>query len=195
MDILKQNGQGYLSLIIGPMFSSKTTQLIELYERIQFCNTNVCVVNYIEDNRYGSSSILTSHQNKQINCISLDKLEELIEDNSYIEKYNIFLINEGQFFSDLYNVVLTLVNTYSKKVVIAGLDGDYLRRPFENITKLIPHCDDLIKLKSLCSLCKDGTLALFSHRITKEKEVKVIGTNNYIPLCRICYNREMSKNI
>ncbi len=193
MEILKHNDTGYLSLIIGPMFSGKTTRLIEMYERLSFCSKNkksrVCVINYIEDNRYGSSSMLVSHKKRMINCISLDKLESLIKDSKYIKEYDTFLINEGQFFEDLQEVVLELVNNYKKNIYIAALDGDYLRRPFDNVMSLIPQCDDIVKLKSLCKNCRDGTEALFSYRITNEQEVKVIGTGNYVPLCRKCYNK------
>jgi thymidine kinase len=67
------------------------------------------------------------------------------------------------------------------------LDGDFERKKFGTILDLIPLCDKVRKLTSLCSTCKDGTLAIFSMRLTKEKEQTVVGSDNYIPVCRKCY--------
>ena len=65
---------------------------------------------------------------------------------------------------------------------------DYKREKFGSILDLIPICDNVTKLTSLCFHCKNGTKAVFTHRITNESEQKVIGSNNYIPLCRKCYS-------
>lgn len=74
---------------------------------------------------------------------------------------------------------------------MCGLDGDFKRRKFGSILDIIPLCDDLIKLKAICHKCKkkDG---IFTHRITEEKIQTVIGSDNYISLCRTCYNSKNS---
>ena len=59
--------------------------------------------------------------------------------------------------------------------------------------KLIPKCDDYIKLHALCAYCKDGTKAPFSHRISEESQQISIGVTNYVPLCRKCYSKENTK--
>ena len=75
-----------------------------------------------------------------------------------------------------------------KHVIVVGLDGDSNRVNFGEIHKLIPLCDDIIKLKAYCSICKDGTLGLFSKRISESKEKVLVGSEeDYIAVCRKCY--------
>jgi thymidine kinase len=78
---------------------------------------------------------------------------------------------------------------HNKKIYICGLDGDFERKKFGQILELIPFCDKVTKLTSLCSICKNGTPAIFSLRITNEKEQTVIGSENYLPVCRDCYDK------
>ena len=80
---------------------------------------------------------------------------------------------------------------YNKKIYISGLDGDFERKKFGNILDLIPHCDNVRKLKSLCSICKNGTPGIFSMRLTNEKEQTLVGSDNYIPVCRNCYEKNV----
>jgi thymidine kinase len=96
------------------------------------------------------------------------------------------LINEGQFFADLYETVLDMLKC-NKKVYICGLDGDFERKKFGQMLDLIPHCDHVIKMSSLCSLCKNGTRGIFSMRLSDEKQQTLIGSDNYVPVCRNCY--------
>jgi thymidine kinase len=106
---------------------------------------------------------------------------------------DVILINEGQFFPDLYEVVLDMLNNH-KKVYICGLDGDFERKKFGAILDLIPLCDKVNKLTSLCSLCRDGTRGIFSMRLTNETEQTLVGSDNYIPVCRSCYSKKQSSN-
>jgi thymidine kinase len=108
---------------------------------------------------------------------------------SRIETVNTIFINEGQFFPDLYDTVVELVEKMGKNVYIFGLDGDFTRSIFGDIYRLIPLSDTIVKLSALCSQCRDGTPAIFSHRITQEQQQVSIGSDNYIPLCRACYIR------
>ena len=73
------------------------------------------------------------------------------------------------------------------KVYVCGLDGDFQRKKFGQILDLIPLCDKVTKLTSLCSICKDGTPGIFSMRITFEKEQTLVGSKNYLPVCRRCF--------
>jgi thymidine kinase len=97
------------------------------------------------------------------------------------------LINEGQFFDDLYDCVIDMLKE-NKQVYIAGLDGDFERKKFGQILDLIPHCDEVTKLTSLCSICKNGKPGIFSLRLSRETKQTVVGSDNYIPVCRNCYN-------
>ena len=179
------NNFGYLGLIIGPMYSGKTTHIINLYKKFKNDNIPTLVINYAEDTRY-HKSLLSSHDKVMIPCYSCYNIEEVINEVN-IEKFKVFLINEGQFFNDLKENIIKLVEKYKKTVYICGLDGDFKRNGFEQLTSLIPYSDEIIKKYSICKYCEKNTKALFSHRITNETEIKVIGSDNYIPLCRNCY--------
>ena len=194
---------GYLELFIGPMYASKTTRLVEIYKQCKFCNISVAVINHSIDNRY-DEELLSTHDEIKIPCIKTEKLFDIwIEGNISLEddikhipritdKFkvvtsNVILINEGQFFPDLFDFVNILLKE-GKKVYVCGLDGDFERKKFGSILDLIPLCDKVHKLSSLCSLCKDGTLGIFSMRLTSEKEQTVVGSDIYIPVCRKCYD-------
>ena len=183
---------GYLELFIGPMFSGKTSKILELYKQLKFCNITVLVINYAEDKRYHSEN-LSTHDKIMIPCVSDLLLHNIIENRDInIDEYDTILINEGQFFPDLFDCVKTLVDEKKKNVYICGLDGDFKREKFGSLLDLIPICDNVTKLTSLCVNCKNGTKAIFTHRISNESEQKVIGSSNYIPLCRKCYFEKQS---
>ena len=200
------NVTGYLELIIGPMFSSKTTTLLEIYKKCKFCNIPVSIINHTTDTRY-HDTLISSHDKVMAPCLQASKLGDIwtcegwIESgkdsdiytaNNILRSSEVILINEGQFFIDLYEVVIDMLNQ-NKKVYICGLDGDFERKKFGSILDLIPLCDKVRKLTSLCSLCKDGTLAIFSMRLSEEKEQTIVGSTNYIPVCRKCYNINITK--
>jgi len=196
---------GYLEIILGPMYASKTTHLVEIYKQCKFCNISVAVINHTFDNRY-DDDLLSTHDKVKIPCIKTENLFDVwphnisLEDSSknvtrFTDKFkiatsNVILINEGQFFPDLYEVVVDMLKN-KKKVYICGLDGDFERKKFGSILDLIPFCDKVTKLTSLCSLCKDGTLGIFSMRLTCDKEQTLVGSNNYIPVCRTCYEKKL----
>ncbi len=189
-ELITNNKCGYLEIILGPMFSGKTSRIINLYKQYKILDTNVLVINHTSDNRYGSDVNLYSHDNIKIFCYKYNYIKDMI--NSHFDLLNksnvVILINEGQFFEDLYNSVDYLVNIMNQHVYVCGLDGDYKTNKFGQIIDLIPKCDKVYKLTSICSECNDGTKAIFSHRKTIEKQQKIIGSDNYQPLCRKCYN-------
>ena len=106
--------------------------------------------------------------------------------NKYLNS-KVVLINEAQFFPDLEDNVKLMLKE-KKQVYVAGLDGDFEQKKFGQILELIPLCDKFTKFTSLCAMCKNGTPAIFSKRLTKEKEQMIIGSDNYLPVCRSCYN-------
>ena len=186
----QEQKESYLELFIGSMKSGKTTALIEIYKKCQFCNIGVAVINHSTDKRY-DETLLSSHDKIMIPCIQTDTLNQ-IWNNQESEHYQVLknaeviLINEGQFFNDLYSCVEDML-IKNKKVYIAGLDGDFERKKIGQMLDLIPLCDNVTKLTSFCSICRDGTPGIFSHRLTHEKTQIVIGSDNYIPICRSCY--------
>ena len=170
---------GYLEIFIGPMFASKTSKLIELYKQYTFCNIKTCVINHSFDKRY-STTDLVSHDGVKIPCIMSDNLLHLEVDADVI------LINEAQFFTDIVEGVKKMLEM-KKMIYIGGLDGDYQRNKIGNVLDLIPLCDQVTKLHSLCGICKNGNKAIFSKRVTQETDQILIGSHNYIPVCRSCY--------
>ena len=173
----------YLELILGPMFSGKTTELIEKYKEIKEKGHDGCVINYIDDKRY-SETKLSSHDGLMIDCIQLKKLKNIGE----IKEKFIF-INEGQFFEDLYDFVIEQLEK-EKCIYVYGLDGDFKRKKFGQILDLIPMCDKVKKKKAKCNNNFCTKKAIFSHRISNEDLQVVIGNKNYEPLCRRCYTRK-----
>jgi thymidine kinase len=181
---------GYLELITGPMFSGKTSVLIEQYnEHITMYNKNdIIAINYDKDIRYGSNKII-SHNGLSIDCISINELSELSENftlNRKLESAKYIFINEAQFFKNLKSWVLFMIETHDKNIVLCGLDSDYKREKFGEILDLVPHADKITKLCGTCTKC--SCKSIYTHRISDETEQEVIGVDNYIPVCRKCYN-------
>ena len=190
---------GYLEIILGSMYSGKTGKLLEIYKQCQFCNIPVSIINHSIDKRY-HDTMVSSHDKVLAPCLQAINLNDIWTNVGFVESGNqsdnyahkllrssdVILINEGQFFPDLYEVVVDMLKE-NKKVYVCGLDGDFERKKFGAILDLIPICDKVSKLTSLCSLCKDGTPGIFSMRLTDEKEQTVVGSDNYIPVCRKCY--------
>lgn len=175
---------GYLELIVGPMFSGKTTRLIDIYNEKYAENKNIKVINYSGDTRY-HDSMLSTHDKVMIPCVFANKIKDVCDEHT-IQQYDIILINEGQFFSDLYESTYELVEKYKKQVYICGLDGDFKRNKFGQMLELIPICDKIIKLSATCVRCKQP--AIFSKRLSTEEQQVVIGSSNYEPMCRFCYS-------
>ena len=198
-----QPESAYLEIILGSMYSGKTSRLVEIYKQCKFCNISVVVINHSIDTRY-DDELLSTHDKIKIPCIKTEKLFDIypydlnlekgvqniprITDKFKIVACEVILINEGQFFPDLEEFVKILL-TNDKKVYVCGLDGDCERKKFGQILNLIPLCDKVTKLTSLCSVCKNGAPGIFSKRITLETEQTVVGSDNYIPVCRKCYNK------
>jgi thymidine kinase len=119
--------------------------------------------------------------------IEVLKKKCLIYNDILNNRSKVILVNEGQFFGNLKEFVVEMLSK-NKKIYVSGLDGDFKREKFGQILDLIPLCDKVTKLTSLCSICKDGTPGIFSLRLSEQEEQKVIGSDNYIPVCRKCYN-------
>ena len=184
MTTVQNHDDGYLEMWLGPMFSGKTTQLIQTYKQYTYIDKTIAVVNYNGDKRY-HDTMLSTHDQIMIPCIQSSTLSEII---AQLECVDVILINEGQFFCDIFDITIDLVEKHKKIVYIYGLDGDFQRNKFGRVLDLIPYCDRFTKLHSMCASCKNGKPALFSKRISSEVGQIVIGSDNYKPLCRRCYN-------
>ena len=181
--------QGYLQLIIGPMYAGKSTELIRIINRYKCLNKNIIIINHTFNNRYGSIGLTTHNLEKIEQCIILENLKDL--DKNIFEKADVIIIEELQFFSDAYDVIINWCDEHHKTVIAAGLDGDFMRNPFGDVLKLIPHAEKITKLNALCKKCGDGTSAHFTKRITKDVQTTLVGSNDiYEAVCRKHYGEE-----
>lgn len=178
---------GQLELIIGPMYAGKSTELIRKINMYEFLDKKIIVINHSINNRYGSKNLSTHNKEYYDNCLILDELKEL-------EKYNIFhdieiiIIEELQFFKDSFETITRWIDENKKNVIAAGLDGDFERKPFGDVLKLIPYAEKVTKLHALCKKCNDGTIASFTKRIINDKNKTLVGSNEvYEAVCRKHY--------
>lgn len=180
-----------INLITGCMFSGKTTSLINIAKINKLLGKKVLIINFIDDVRYTDSNKVTSHDNVSMDALSCDKNIKSILNFDIYKNSDIICINEGQFFTGLVDFCITACEN-SKTVHVCGLDGDYLKRPFGEILNLIPHCETVKKLHSVCLNCSDGSFANFTRRISKSTDIIMIGAlESYQPVCRKCYDKHI----
>jgi len=165
------------------MFSGKTTRLIQLYREYIIQGKKVLVINFSADTRY-HQSLLSSHDKEMIPCVFVTDIYDVFRNGS-MRNADVILINEGQFFANICETVISMVEDRNKRVHICGLDGDFKREKFGNLLDLIPLCDSVMKLTAKCKSCNSP--AIFSHRVSSETEQVVIGVDNFVPLCRRFY--------
>jgi thymidine kinase len=190
MEILRNSGR--IDIIIGSMFSGKSTELIRRINRYKVLGKKILVINHKLDQRYSENSIST-HSNIMLECVSLEDLNDINLNNDYKKEYEsceVLVIEEAQFFKDLYEIVVKAADIDNKIVIIAGLDGDSNREEFGDILRLIPKCDAVTKLHALCVKCKDGTPASFTKRLVKNNSQIYIGVSEFIAVCRFHYLNE-----
>ena len=182
-----------LEIIIGPMFSGKTTELIRRLNTFASIGKKCLYVNCGLDNRENKNF---STHNPDLNSISkMDSIKVLFINKyfaSQVEDYDVIGIDESQLFGVNLstNTIKYLVDELDKKIIISGLNSDYKRNKFGKILDLIPVCDSIVKLYPYCKTCSESgkiTKALFSKKITDNESVIDVGYNNYIPVCRKCY--------
>jgi len=172
---------GYLELILGPMFSGKTSRLIQIKKKYAILDYSVLIIKPLIDNRYSQKSVIVNHDLEMTECLCSNTLSDILDVNNY----QVILIEEAQFFNDLYQKVIEWSKT--KKVYVAGLNGDANQNLFGELYKLISHADEIVFLKALCKMCKDGTAASFTVK-RQDSDVKKIvdvgGKNLYQAVCR-----------
>ena len=181
---------GELNIIIGPMFAGKSTYLINKAKEIiesGVSKDNILMINHIFDKRYNDEANICTHDGKQMASISLQNLNDLFTIHNKFVNFDDILyifIDEGQFFTDLYKVVKTLLLNYNKVIYIGGLDGDYKQDQFteSHLLDLIPYATSVKKLNARCSYCNQP--APFTKRLTVSNEqILVGGAAEYKPVC------------
>ncbi len=170
-----------LHLIMGSMYSNKSTELIRTLLRYKAIGKNIFCINSTKDTRTPSNEIMT-HDGISIPAC---KATSLLKDTCVPYNTHVIGIDEAQFFDDLVDFVNEQL---SKKmiIIVAGLDGDYQQREFGDILKLIPIADSYQKVYSMCKICQDGTPGSFTKRITNHENQQILvgASEHYISVCR-----------
>ena len=181
LEIAKKAGS--IEVICGSMFSGKTEELIRRMKRAQFAKQKVEIYKPCIDVRYSEDQVV-SHDSHSIPSIPIGTPAKMLDISSDVEVVG---IDEAQFFDDtLVDVVQTLANK-GIRVIIAGLDTDFLGKPFGPMPALMAVAEDIQKVHAICVKC--GSPANHSHRLSASDELVVLGeTDIYEPLCRHCYN-------
>lgn len=180
---------GSIEVICGSMFSGKTEELIRRINRVKIARRNIRIFKPTIDYRYSAQDIV-SHDKSTTEAIPV--MTSLVLQNSVTDDVEVVAIDEAQFFDhELVQVVENLARA-GKRVIIAGLDMDYLGQPFGPMPELMAIADDVYKTRAICVKC--GRLANFSYRITDNSERVLIGEKqDYMPLCRCCYEELMKE--
>jgi thymidine kinase len=174
------------------MFAGKSSAIISRVRRAEAIGWKTLVVTSAEDNRYENKDVtarIMTHDKAGISAIGLSRLKEILDHPEY-SSARLIIIEEAQFFPDLYYLVLQMLEKDGKDLVVVGLDGDSSRRPFGDMIMLVPLADEVQKLTSLCKKCGDGTPALFSCCLRDREgrgQIFVGGPEVYEPMCRKHY--------
>ncbi len=182
------NQAGWIEVVCGGMFSGKTEELIRRARRAHIAGQRVVIVKPATDNRYSDSEVV-SHDETSLPGIVVDTADQIILLTSSAK---VVCIDEAQFFDDrLVDVVNTLANE-GKRVIIAGLDMDYLGRPFEPMPHLLAVAEYVTKLHAVCS--ESGMMANFSQRVVENDEKVLVGEkDSYEPRARHCFRPPVDK--
>jgi thymidine kinase len=177
------NGHGgWIEVVCGSMFSGKTEELIRRLKRAKIANLSVGIFKPEIDVRYDVGKIV-SHNENMATAFPVRNAEEILK---IAEAFNVIGIDEAQFFDDkIVQVCETLANA-GKRVIVAGLDMDYLGKPFGPIPQLLSVANYVTKLHAVCMKC--GGIASYSYRISKNTDQVVLGEKElYEARCRHCF--------
>ena len=169
-----------LEIIMGGMFSGKSTELIRRVKRHIVIGDRVLVVNSDRDTR-SHESVVRTHDAQVATCEKVARLSDL-----EYEVYDVIAVDEAQFFTGLRDFVEHALSI-GKRVILAGLDGDFQQRPFGELFSVLPMADSVLKLCALCMGCRDGTPGPFTKRCVESTAQELVGgSESYKAVCRKC---------
>ena len=200
-----QDNEGRLDVILGTMFSGKTTFILGEIAKMAELNNKILYVNIEFDCR--SDNVFSTHNPFFDNHVDFIKKENIKKNvtmiksrtllNLDIESYDIIIVDEAHFFEDLVDFTNVCL-TNKKYIMVAGLQADFKGHKFGKILDLIPICTNIQRLHAYCSECaknKKCRIAIYSKKITKSKKINDIGgCEKYIPVCREHYNEIIIEN-
>ena len=180
---------GCIEVICGSMFSGKTEELIRRLKRAQFAKQKIEIFKPTVDKRYSDLDVV-SHDSTTIPCTPIKTPARMLNVSPDVQVVG---IDEAQVFDEsIIEVAQTLANR-GVRVIIAGLDTDYLGKPFGPMPGLMAIAEDVQKVHAICVRC--GNLANHSHRLSASKKLVVLGEKDvYEPLCRECYNKALAED-
>jgi thymidine kinase len=174
--------KGSIEVICGSMFSGKTEELIRRMKRAQFARQKVEIFKPSIDNRYDAVKVV-SHDSNSIHSTPVEASSNIL---ILANEVDVVGIDEAQFFDNELPAICNQLANSGIRVIVAGLDMDYLGKPFGPIPALLAIAEHVTKVHAICMRC--GNIANHSHRITDDAALVVLGeTNNYEPLCRDCF--------
>jgi thymidine kinase len=193
MDFLENSTQpagkrGSIEVITGSMFSGKTEELIRRLRRAQFAGLKVEIFKPSLDNRYSETRVV-SHDDKSIISTPVDNPSAIL---LLAGDVDVVGIDEAQFFDSSIVEVCNKLADDGIRILIAGLDMDFMGKPFGPMPALLSIAEYVTKVHAICMRC--GNLAQYSFRKSEEEQVVLLGEKNlYEPLCRRCYIKALKK--
>jgi thymidine kinase len=186
--INRNERRGWIEVICGSMFSGKTEELIRRLKRAKIAKQKVEIFKPKVDTRYSTEEVV-SHDENTILSTPVETAAALLLLTSEVEVVG---VDEAQFFDMGLIEVCNTLASQGIRVIVAGLDMDYLGRPFGPIPGLLATAEYLTKVHAICVKC--GNLANHSHRIRQNEKLVVLGeTDIYEPLCRFCFSKAIAQ--
>lgn len=180
--------RGSIEVIAGSMFSGKTEELIRRLRRAQFAGLKVEIFKPSIDKRYSEVRVV-SHDDKSIVSTPVDNASSILLLSGEVDVVG---IDEAQFFDNSIVDVCNSLADSGVRIIVAGLDMDFLGKPFGPMPALLAVAEYITKVHAICMRC--GNLAQFSFRKSEEGSIVLLGEKNlYEPLCRNCYNAAINK--
>ena len=179
-----------ITVICGPMFSGKSSMLINYERRVNIAKKNYVTVNHSFDNRYTKEGIATHDKivSTGKNHITSSNITEVYEKVKQMKNIDTIIIDEAQFFNDISQTISSLAFE-GYNIICAGLNSDYAMKPFIAMNDLFAVADKIIHLQSTCVKCSAD--APFTKRLTKDTNVIMIGEKDvYEPRCRKCMMKD-----
>jgi len=178
--------RGSIEVITGSMFSGKTEELIRRLRRAQFAGLRVEIFKPSLDNRYSETRVV-SHDDKSIISTPVDNPSSIL---LLAGDVDVVGIDEAQFFDSSITEVCANLADSGVRVLVAGLDMDFMGNPFGPMPALLAIAEYVTKVHAICMRC--GNLAQYSFRKSEEEQIVMLGEKNlYEPLCRKCYNKAL----
>lgn len=176
------NKTGWIEVVCGSMFSGKTEELIRRIKRAEIANLKIAIFKPSVDIRYHENKIV-SHNENILDAKPVSDPKTILD---FVEGIDVVGVDEAQFFSEDIIGVCESLALMGKRVILAGLDMDYLGKPFGPMPNLLATANYVTKLHAVCIKC--GGIASYSFRISDESQQVVLGEKkHYEARCRSCY--------